>query len=1022
MIVNKKQNFYKLLKNISEILPYTILKKKSIEKWHFASGPLEEKPIKYEEIVTPKFRWNFEKAPVWFMKDLEPIRIEKKQKAYLKLWFGGESLVLVDGKPCGEINEYHKLFNVTLFCDGKAHRVETQVMPRGLFGKPQEPIFSEAFLLIVDEEITKILKTIENTIKVANTLEDSYVSEKLLDICDEFLSNVWIPRDTDTYLETAQEDIGIREEIVSIWNAPKFKKFEGIKLQREFREQLLKTYEIFKNKLDKLKKEHPPIGTIHLVGHSHIDYAWLWPVEETKRKITRTFANATMLSKLFPEFVFSQSSAQMYYDLKEGYPDLFEIVKDLVKQNRWEPIGGMWVESDCNIPSVESLIRQFYYGQKFFEKEFGRKSKICWLPDVFGFSWILPQILRQADIEYFVTTKMNWNDTNEFPYDLCNWRGIDGSQVLYCSFNNPNEGYNGKIDPDTVYKTWRNFRQKRFTNRVLLSFGYGDGGGGPTEEMLENYRILKEFPGFLRLEMQTVEEYFKSLNLQENLPTWDGELYLECHRGTYTSQSHIKKLHKGAEDTLYLIEIISVFSEKNYSSKLDELWKIVLRNEFHDILPGSAIREVYEKAEKELSYVINKAKELAKEIIDSVRKDDDVVSILNLSSFSKKISFFLEKGLSLYFKGKEVDFQKTHDGRYIYFLNDEIEPFSKLEFEIKGLKPKTLEVNNILSMENEYLSVQVNDSGTVQIYDKEVERFAFQGEGNILKMHKNIPAYWDNWDIAEGVEKTGFVLKASKIEKIESGPVREIIRAEYEIEGTKIIQDYVLNKNSRRLDIKTTIDWHTRRALLRTYFPINVLTRKAKFDISGGFIERPTHKNTDYEKARFEVPAHRWIDLSQTDFGVSIITDSKYGYSVQNNLVSLSLIKAGVFPDFFAEEGLHEFIYSIYVHPDDDIKAVVKESEDLNKPILVDLGRLEIPSPILKITPNNFKVTSFRKNEDGDLVLRLVEILGTSGKLKIEIPWLRKDIFLCNILEEQKQKITLPLEYYPFKIYTFLLK
>lgn len=1018
--MKKKQDFYRLLKNVSEILPYTILEQRSLNTWYFTNGPLEERPTDYEKNVTFPFKWDFEKAPVWFMKDLEPISHQEGQRVYLKFWFGGESLMLVDGKPYGEINEYHRLLNITPLCDGKTHRVEAQVMPRGLFGKPQEPVFSEAFLLVIDEEISEILKTVEITIRTANTLEEP-VSKKLFDICDEFLSNVWISRDTKTYLKTAQQDIGIKSDIENIWNAPKFEEFTGIKLKKEFKEQLIDRYKIFKNKLEKLKKEHPPVGTVHLVGHSHIDYAWLWPVEETKRKIARTFANAVMLSKMFPEFVFSQSSAQMYQDLKEKYPELFKTVKELVKQNRWEPAGGMWVESDCNIPTVESLIRQFYYGQKFFEKEFGKKSKVCWLPDVFGFSWVLPQILKQAGIEYFVTTKLNWNDTNEFPYDLCIWRGIDGSEVLYCSFNNPNEGYNGKIDSDTIYETWKNFRQKELTDRVLLSFGYGDGGGGPTEEMLQNYRILKEFPNLPKLEIQSVEKYFESLELQKNLPIWDDELYLECHRGTYTSQSRTKKLHKQAEEALYATEIISIFSKRNYPKELDELWKIVLRNEFHDILPGSAIKEVYEKTEKELSHVINKAEEFLRETLDSVRKNDNnVISVINLSSFPKKTAFFLNKGINLHFKGKKIDFQRTHDGRYIYLLDSEIEPFTKMEFEVKEQKSKLLERDNSLSMENEYLNVQINDNGAVQIYDKEMERFAFQGEGNILKMHKNIPAYWDNWDIADGIEKTGFSLKASRIEKLESGPVREVVRVEYEAEGSKIIQDYILMKNSRRLDINTIIDWHTRRALLRAYFPVNVLTRKARFDISGGFIERSTHRNTNYEKARFEVPAHRWVDLSQTDFGVAIITDSKYGYGIKDNLVSISLIKAGIFPDFFSDEGSHEFTYSVYVHPYDDIKAVVKESEDLNKPILVSPGILEIPSQIVKITPNNFKITSFRKNNDGDLVLRLVEVLGTSGKLKIDIPWLKKNIFLSNILEEQKQKIKLPFDFQPFKIYTLL--
>lgn len=1017
--------FYRLLKNISEILPYTIVEQKPLNSWDFTNGPLEEKPTEYERNVDFPFRWDFEKAPVWFARNLEPISSQKGQKVYLRLWFGGESLVLVDGKLYGEINEHHKLINITNLCDGRTHRVEAQVMPRGLFGKPQEPLFAEAFLLVVDEEISEILKTVEITLRTANIIE-GHVSKKIFDICDEFLSGLWVPRDTKTYLRTAQQDIGIKGEIESVWNAPKFEDFTGIKLQEELKEEMIKRYKIFKSKLERLKKEHPTAGTIHLTGHSHIDYAWLWPVEETKRKVARTVANAVALSKMFPEFVFSQSSAQIYSDLKEKYPELFASVKELVRQNKWEPAGGMWVESDCNIPNVESMIRQFYYGQRFFEREFGKKSKVCWLPDVFGFSWVLPQILRQAGIEYFVTTKLNWNDTNEFPYDLCIWRGIDGSEVLYCSFNNPNEGYNGKIDPETIYKTWKNFRQKELTDRVLLSFGYGDGGGGPTEEMLQNYRILKEFPNLPKLEIQSVEKYFESLQLQKNLPVWDDELYLECHRGTYTSQSNVKKLHKDAEDALYLAEMVSTFCTDNYSTELDELWKIVLRNEFHDILPGSSIKEVYQDAEKELSYVKKKATEVFEKAINLLtEKNASTISILNSSSFPKKCVFSLNENLKLSLNGEPVLCQKTSDGRYIYFIDREIEPLSKIELNVCGINSDWSEQpkeGNCYSMENEYLKISVKEDGTIQIYDKKLEKLAFNDHGNILKMHKNIPYYWDNWDIADGVERTGFELKASRISRIESGPVREIIRVEYEAEGSKITQDYILVKNSKRLDIKTKIDWHTRRALLRAYFPSTVLTRKARFDISGGFIERPTHKNSKHEQARFEVPAHRWVDLSQTDFGVAILNDGKYGYTVDQNVVGLSLIKAGIFPDFFADEGFHEFTYSVYIHSDNEIKTVVKESEDLNKPLIVARGRLTIPQCLLKISPNNFKLTSLRKNEHGDIVLRLVEILGTSGRLLLQTPWNDKTLQLANILEEERQTVDFPLEFHPFKIYTFIFE
>ncbi|PLV60513.1 alpha-mannosidase [Thermotoga sp. KOL6] len=1005
---------------ISEMFPYIFVKKVPLTNWFFSENSCDKKPSRYEKTVNPGFEWNFHAAPVWFKKELEPISIEDDQKVYLKLWFGGETLIFVDGKPYGEINEHHRMLNITPLADGKTHLIEAQTVPRGLFGKPEHPIFSEAYLLVIDEKIKEVLKTLELTIKTAETIDDEVLSRKLIRLTENFLSKIWIPRDTQTYLKASQEDPGIKMEIQNVWSSPDFGEFTGMKLPNDLKRNLIEEFEKFKIELEKVKRNGPGYGTVHLVGHAHIDYAWLWPVEETKRKILRTFANSVLLSRLYPEFVYTQSSAQMYEDLKKNSPELFEEVKKLVKDGRWEPVGGMWVEADCNVPSVESLVRQFYYGQKFFEKEFGKKSKVCWLPDVFGFSWILPQILKGVGIDYFVTTKLNWNDTNEFPYDICRWRGIDGSEVLYYSFKNPNEGYNGKIDPDTVYKTWKNFRQKDLLDSVLLSFGYGDGGGGPTEDMLENYRIMKKIPGIPRLEIGSVEEFFEKTNLTEELPIWDGELYLELHRGTYTSQSRTKRLHKESEDALYKAELISSLTNKDFSEEIDELWKILLRNEFHDILPGSSIKEVYETTEKELSYVEKRANTIVEESLKILSDGDKkTLTLLNVSSFPRKCYFFTNEKLNLSSEIGPVLRQATHDGRYVYFLDFELEPFSKIELKVQDEEShEKMPKRNDLSMENEYLKVSVNPDGTIQIYDKEADRYAFEDRGNYLKLHKNIPPHWDNWDIAEGVEKTGYPLKAKKIEKIEFGPVREVIRVEYEAEGSKIFQYYVLYRKSKRLDIETKIDWHTRRALLRVYFPINVLSRIAKFDISGGFIERPTHKNTKFEQARFEVPGHRWMDLSQTDFGVSTLNDGKYGYSVQENMVGLSLIKAGIFPDFLSDEGQHEFVYSVYPHLGNDLRGTIKEAEELNKPLLVHFGKLDIPSPLLEIKPRSFKLTSFRK-ANGKFIVRLVEIFGTAGKLSIKLPW-NKRIYLTDLLEEKREDVHFPMNYRPFKIYTFI--
>ncbi|APT76003.1 alpha-mannosidase [Marinitoga sp. 1135] len=996
MYRDKDKEISHLKRLLSEFYPYCIIERKEYIGWK--NNDIE---------ITIPYTWKGNIA------SFENFFSISEKNFYLRVWCGGESLVLIDNKPHGEINPYHREIDLTPFADGKKHKIKIETVPRGLFGTKETSEFNESFLIKYDINFKKALLYVFNIIQIAEETDDFYLAKKLIDLTDNFLSSIYVPRDTQLYLKSLYDNKAIIDEIKNIWEPPEIIPFTGTKDNTNLKNEFLDKFKKFKDSIKSLY--FPKNGKVNLIGHAHIDYAWLWPIEETKRKILRTFSNAVTLAKKYPEFIYTQSSAVMYKDIKEMNSSLYNEIKKLIKKDKWEPIGGMWVESDCMIPSVESLIRQFYYGQKFFELEFGKKSSVCWLPDVFGFSWTLPQILKEAGIDYFITTKLNWNESNNFPYDLCKWRGIDGSEVIYYNFKNMEEGYNGKISAKSIINTWKNFREKDKNNTILLSFGYGDGGGGPTEEMCENYYALNDVPGIPEIAYSKIEEFVKNLNI-ENLETWDDELYLELHRGTLTSQSRTKILHKKSEDKLRETEIFNALTNNDFQKEIDNLWKIHLYNEFHDILPGSAINEVYKKSENDFSYILETLETIKNNIFKNTSSENDIY-IFNPSSFSQYILF---EDDNLYkIKNKDYIVQKTFDGKYLYYINEKIDPLSSIKLSVE----KNQKIESYKTFFETTLRIDIFDDGTINIYNKSNEKYLFNEKGNILYMYKDIPYYWENWDIDPNYHKSAIKLNAEKIENIEDGPIRKVIKVLYRIENTEIIQYYIHWKHINFIEIKNKIHWHHRRTLLKAIFQTNILSRYLTCDIDNGYITRPTHKNTKFEKARFEFMAQRWINISQIDNGVSIINNGKYGYSAKNNEIGISLIKSGTYPDFYADEGIHEFSYGIY--PSNDIKSTIILSENFNKPLKKIKGSLSYNN-FIKIKNSNFKIYALKKIDINTFVLRLAEVMGSSGKTELYFPHNIKKVYLANILEEKKKELkikngVLPLIYKPFKIYTLIL-
>ncbi|WP_206076274.1 alpha-mannosidase [Marinitoga lauensis] len=854
---------------IEEIFPYQVVDIIPVnENWKFIQGE------KIEDVNTG-YKWEYSIFPVKFIKE-----INVPYGYYGEFWFGGETLIRIDGKIYGEINEHHKEIELPA---GK-YIIEAETVPYNLFGRPGKAIFEKANLIKIDFKVKKLIRYIAGISQLMENVEDNSLINELSNLINEMYKQLDIPKETNNYLSSVERMPETFKEVSNIWSRPEFKGFSGGNIN------VSKALEVIEENLNILRNKYPKVGKVYVTGHAHIDYAWLWPIEETKRKVLRTFSNAIRLADKYKHFTFTQSTAQMYEDI-EG-TELFEKIKKLFKEGKWDPNGGMWVEADTKIPSLESLIKQFYYAQKYFKEKFGEYSNVCWLPDVFGFSWVLPQIAKQAKIDYFFTTKLTWNEKNPFPYDICYWRGIDGSEILYHSFNNPKEGYNGYLDVECTLKTFKNFRNRDIFDGTLLTYGYGDGGGGPSEAHMIDFEVTNKLPYTPKLIPVTARKFFEILNDEikgKKLPVWDNELYFEFHRATHFTQLNMKKYHKLLEDELFFTEYI--LSLNNIKFDLSESWKKLLTREFHDIIPGSSIKEVYEEAEKTLKEEIEKCKNLVNEKL----KNSENTILLNYGNYESDKYFESEEKF-------ELKAQKTYDGKYFYEINNVLPMFSNRKIKVGEpvILNKPLKNNYILENDN-YLVECFED--VIKVYDKKNERDLFKGKGNTLVLYDDVPLAWGAWDIDYNYKEFGEILKAKKVSAVENGDLRKVIKLEYEYETTKIIQYVMLVQKSKRIDVKTEIDWHLRKKLLKAIFPMDILSRYARFDISGGYITRPVHKNTSYEQAMFEVYMHRWCEISEPDFGIAILNNGIYSTSIDNNIFGLSLIHGPIYPDLYADEG-----------------------------------------------------------------------------------------------------------------------
>ncbi|GKU27139.1 alpha-mannosidase [Clostridium folliculivorans] len=803
------------------------------------------------------------------------------------------------------------------------------------------------------------------------------------------------------------------------------------------------------------------------VGHTHIDVAWQWTVAQTREKAARSFSTVLKLMEQYPEYKFMSSQPVLYKFLKEDYPKVYEKVKEKVKEGVWEPEGAMWLEADCNVTSGESLVRQILFGKRFFEKEFGVKNEILWLPDVFGYSAALPQILKKSDINYFMTTKISWNQFNKMPYDTFMWKGIDGTEVLthFITTKDPYQDpnmhfttYNGQIHPGAIMGAWERYQQKNINDDVLVCYGFGDGGGGATYEMLEvGRRLNKGIPGCPKVEMGTAKDYFR--NMEEKvkgnryLPKWSGELYLEYHRGTYTSMARNKRDNRLCENLYEASEKFNSFNTVlggSYPQEaLNKGWENILLNQFHDILPGSSIQEVYEVTKEEYrdllengTCTLNKA---LSSIAGRINLDRNAVVVFNSLSYERNdiTKFSVPENIvnPVLFdeEGKKVICQRIEGGKAVFFANGIPAQGYKTYYIVDEQVKYSDSLININSscIENDFFEICLDEKGQIEcFYDKRNNRELLKSgeKGNVLQAFEDKPMNFDNWDIDIFYkEKMWNVDDIQKIEVVEDGPVRAALKVEKRFLDSTIIQKIFVYRDIDRVDFETYVDWKQSQVLLKVAFPIDINTNKATYEIQYGNIERPTHSNTSWDVARFEVCGQKWADISEGDFGVSLLNNCKYGHDIQEGTMRLTLIKSGIEPNPTTDQEEHYFTYSIYPHSGEwKDSETVSMAYNLNVPLYTTLeqahkGELPLKLSFINVDKNNVMIEAVKKAEDGDeFIVRMYEFHNKRSKVTMEFfkdivsvnecSLMEKDIKAFDIKDNKIEFVIKPFEIKTFKV------
>lgn len=778
----------------------------------------------------------------------------------------------------------------------------------------------------------------------------------------------------------------------------------------------------------------PSSLSVLAVGHAHIDTAWLWPVEETIRKCGRTFATQLNLIDRYPTYIFGASQAQHYDFVREHYPELYERVKEAIAAGRWEVQGGMWIEADCNVTGGESLIRQILHGKNFFRDEFGVDVDNLWLPDVFGYSAALPQILRQSGIDYFLTQKLSWNQFNDFPHHTFRWQGIDGSEVV--THFPPENNYNSPLTPEYVIAAEERFKEKDIVDEFISLFGIGDGGGGPKEENFELGLRMADLEGAPRVRFGTAREFFHGLDKYfDRLPIWVGELYLELHRGTFTTQAAVKRANRQLEHRLRALEFLSsCLPVDTYpQDELEAIWKTTLLNQFHDILPGSCINPVYKTTRAQHADALKRCDLLMHTVATSLfDKVDNCLVLFNTLACPYEGAVVLpERWSECIVEDESGAVVPTQAENHRLVARVHIPPYSFMTLSKTPGRPDTVGTSSSLVLENESVRYEFDSGGRlIACRDKELRRDILPAGlmGNVLTLYEDRPNDWDAWDVDLFYESVPMeTARVTAVAPLARGPVRQGVRFSFAVGRSEIVQDVYLGATGKCLDFETTVVWREKHRMLRVAFPVDVLTDQAAFDIQYGYVKRPTHRNTLWDIARFEVVGHRYADLSGHEFGAALLNDGKYGYKVIGNTLDLNLLRSPNYPDPDADQGEHRFTYSFLPHTGDLARSgVIGQAAQLNQGLVMldsfSAGQHRFP---IRLTGDGVSLEVVKKAEkEPCLVLRLVETLGCHSMARLETDWPKAHLVETDLMEWRDgplHPLPLDIRMKPFEIRTYRL-
>jgi alpha-mannosidase len=1001
------QHFYKMLGSISMEAAFT--------KGQHRISTITEKLV--FNPIEPGIPWGAKWEYGWFTGEIVIPEIATGQMIGLMIDVGAESAVYINGDYAGAVDEYHKvilltdsakageMFNIVIEAYGGHGPQEWRCGPtppdRETVPEPPatQQVVGQSHYGIWQEVAFQLAMDVETLWEVRENIDEE--SLRVMEI-DEALKDFTLIAD-----------------------------FE------QTRDGMLVSLDKARDRLKPLLEKRNGDSTPEMIGfgHGHIDVAWLWPLAETERKCVRTFSTQLKLMERYPDYKFLQSQPQLYVMVKEKYPDLYQKILDAVRRGQWIADGAAWVEPDTNISGGESLIRQLIHGLRFYKEEFGVSCELLWLPDVFGYSGALPQIMRRCGVKYFSTQKIFWayHGGEPFPYNTFVWEGIDGSEV-YAHFHND---YGSETKPSNVIQRWKERVQKDGFSKRLFPFGWGDGGGGPTREHLEFALRQRNLEGVPRFRLDAPMAYFK----EQETAGWPdaryvGELYFQAHRGTYTSQAKTKALNRRAEFALRETELwgaIAMLTE-DYPfpfEKWDENWKKVLLNQFHDILPGSSIHRVYEEAESQLSEVVNWSNETAQDAASCLIKEPEGLTVFNSLSWVRNELIKLPDGYHGLkdSDGKQFPIQVTAGETYA----EVTVPSCGWEAYLpsKALRPQNSIAVKPQQLENNLMRVEFDDYGEItSIFDKVNNEELAAGRCNCLKMYQDIPSAFDAWDIDRMYRQTPVDLpEKADIEVVASGPLFSRMVIKRRLNNSKMTQTITLRRDTRRMDFHTVIDWEEKHKLLKVNFPVNYQARDALHEIQFGHLPRPTHRSREIDADRFEVCNHKWTALVEANRGFAILNDSKYGVDVLDNSINLTLLKSALVPDMTADRGRQEFTYAFYYwHTPFMESNLIQESYQLNASLWVQAGNAGFSS-LFSVDAPNIIIETVKPPEDWgtkSVVIRLYESMGTRTNTRLHTSLTVKEVHWTDMREQTKstQAVTdgnIDLVFAPFEIVTLRL-